>query len=239
MAIELPGPVADFLNFIGIMWPNVNEDKVREFGEHVAQFGHDLQSTHQSATSIIGDLGMAYQGASYEQLLATWGQMSSTHLTELIDGCSVVAGSMGVAADVVIGMKVEAIAELVVLAAEFVADQVAAVATFGIAEAALALIELEGRQLVKFLEQELVQFIVAHVIEAAVGPLVVKVEQAAEGLVYRGVSSALGVSGGSGASFQIVPEQVSAYAATIRQQAETFAGQADAFTVTAASMSFE
>jgi hypothetical protein len=31
MAIELPGPVAQLLSFIGIPWINVNEDKVREF----------------------------------------------------------------------------------------------------------------------------------------------------------------------------------------------------------------
>jgi hypothetical protein len=61
MAIELPGPVADFLAFIGIDWPNVNEDKVREFGQHVAQFGQALQQTQQDASSTMQSLGQAYQ----------------------------------------------------------------------------------------------------------------------------------------------------------------------------------
>ncbi|NUR03516.1 MAG: hypothetical protein HOY79_45475 [Streptomyces sp.] len=29
MAIELPGEVVSFLQFIGVNWPNINEDKVR------------------------------------------------------------------------------------------------------------------------------------------------------------------------------------------------------------------
>ena len=110
MAIELPGPVADFLGFIGINWPNVNEDKVREFGQHVAQFGQCLQQTQQDASTTVQSLGQAYQGAGYEQLLATWGAKSDSHMSELITGCQLVSTAMDAGADVIVGMKVEAIA---------------------------------------------------------------------------------------------------------------------------------
>jgi uncharacterized protein YukE len=235
VAIELPGAVADFLNFIGISWPNVNEDKVREFGQRVAQFAGDLQNTHQGATGTIQELGNAYQGQSYQQLFATWGRMSDAHMTELLDGCHVVSGAMDVAADVIVGMKLEAIGQLVALAAEFVADQAAAVATFGLAEAGLVLIEEEGQQLVRFLEQELLQYVEGQIINAAVAPLIGKVEQAVEGLVYKEVAAALGESG----SFQINPDQVMSYAQTFRQQADSFGAQADNFTATAGAMDFE
>ncbi|MEV0094290.1 hypothetical protein [Streptomyces sp. NPDC050738] len=42
MAIELPGEVVSFLQFIGVNWPTVNEDKVREFASHVREFGTKL-----------------------------------------------------------------------------------------------------------------------------------------------------------------------------------------------------
>ena len=156
-------------------------------------------------------------------------------MTELLDGCHVVSDAMGVAADVIVGMKLEAIGQLAMLAAEFIADQAAAVATFGLAEAGLVLIEEEGQQLVRFLEQELLQYVEGQIINAAVGPLISKVEQAVEGLVYKEVAAALGESG----SFQINPEQVTSYAQTFRQQAESFGAQADSFVSSAGSMDFE
>src|SRR3954447_19139382 len=226
MAIDLPGPVADFLGFIGISWPNVNEDKVREFGEHVAQFAADLRSTHEGAGGTISQLGSAYEGGGYEQLLAAWGRMSSEHMDELLTACDVVSTAMGIAADVVVGMKLEAIGELIALVAQFIAAQAAAVATFGLAEASLILIETEGRQIVKFLEQELVNYVEGKVLDAAVGPLVAVVERAVEGMVYRGVADALGVlagAGGAGASVRIEPDAVVSSAARLREHA----GRAD------------
>ncbi|GAA2271354.1 hypothetical protein GCM10010430_66570 [Kitasatospora cystarginea] len=38
VAVELPCEVVSFLQFIGINWPTVNEDKVREFASHVREF---------------------------------------------------------------------------------------------------------------------------------------------------------------------------------------------------------
>ena len=242
MAIELPGPVADFLGFIGISWPRVNEDKVREFGEHVAQFAAELRATHEGAGGTIRQLGSAYEGEGYEQLLAAWGRMSSEHMDELLTACDVVSTAMGIAADVVVGMKLEAIGELVVLAAQFIAAQAAAVATFGLAEASLILIETEGRQIVRFLEQELVQYVEGKVLDAAVGPLVAVVERAVEGMVYRGVADALGVpagGGGAGASVRIEPEAVLSHAATLRDQGSRAESAGQQFVSAAGSVSFE
>jgi hypothetical protein len=240
MAIELPGPVADFLSFIGINWPNVNEDKVREFGDHVKQFKSDLQNTHQGATGTVQDLGGAYQGDSYEQLFATWGRLSGEHMDELLTGCEVVSDAMYVGADVIVGMKVEAIAQLVVMAIEFIEAQAAAVETLGASEAAAALIEEAGRQLVKFLEQELTGYVEGKIIDAAVGPLVQKVEGAVEGMVYQGVAGALGVpANGSGPSFTIAPSQVVGYAQNFRKHADSFDASSTSFTSAASSVSFE
>ncbi|MFJ9419064.1 hypothetical protein ACIRPT_33635 [Streptomyces sp. NPDC101227] len=88
---------------------------------------------------MVKQLEDVYQGASYEALLAKWGQMSDSHMTELVNACHVVVDALDIAADTIVAMKVEAIAELTVLAITFIADQAAAVATLGIAEAAEAL----------------------------------------------------------------------------------------------------
>ncbi|WP_280695670.1 WXG100 family type VII secretion target [Kitasatospora sp. GP82] len=230
-----------FLQFIGINWPQVNEDKVREFASHVREFASNVEQTHQESTSTVQQIGEAYEGASYEALLAKWSQLSSSHMNELVEACHVVATALDVAADVIVAMKAEAIAELVAMAAAFVADQAAAVATFGAAEAALVLIEEAAKKLVNYLEQQLEQYIMGQVIEAAVDPLVEVVGRAVSGLVFQAAESALGVSGGgsAGSGFRIDPEALKAHAQTMHDHAEAVAAHAEAFQSKLAGVSFE
>ncbi|WP_438484945.1 WXG100 family type VII secretion target [Streptomyces sp. S186] len=244
MAIELPDEVVSFLQFIGVNWPNINEDKVREFATHVRDFAQKLDDTHKDSTSTIHQLAEVYQGASYEALLAKWGQLSDGHMTELVNACHTVATALDVAADTIVAMKVEAIGELIVLAITFVADQAAAVATLGIAEAAEALVIAAGRKLIKFLEDQLEQYIIGQVVEAAINPLVEVVGKAVSGMVFQAAESALGVSGGGGgggvgASFSIHPEELHKRAEVLRGHARTVASHAAEFESKAAGVSFE
>ncbi|GAA2151371.1 hypothetical protein GCM10009760_46690 [Kitasatospora kazusensis] len=244
MAIELPGEVVSFLQFFGINWPQVNEDKVREFASHVREFAQSLDSAHQDSTATVNQLGEAYQGASYEALLSKWAQLSNSHLAEMVQACHAVATALDVAAGVITAMKAEAIAELTAMAAAFVADQAAAVATFGLAEAAVALIEEAAKKLVNYLEQQLEQYVIGEVIEAAVGPLTEVVGRAVSGLVFQGAESALGVSadgggGAGGSGFRIDPVGLEAHAQTMHGHAETVSGHAQAFQSKLAGVSFE
>lgn len=243
VSVELPSEVAWFLNMIGVPWPNVDEDQVRAFAGHVRQFAGSVENTHQAATSTIQQMGSAYSGNSYEQLVSTWARMSNDHMTELVDACNVVAEALDLAADGIVGAKVAAIGELVGLAASFIADQAAAVATFGLAEAGLALIEEAGKKLMDMLIQQLEMMIVAQVLEAAVAPLEQVVERALGGLVFKGLESALGVpSGGGGgavgASFGIVPGELLGHATTLQGHADAVAGHAATLAANVSSLNF-
>lgn len=241
LAIELPDAVVQLLSVIGINFPEVNEDHVRELGSHVSDFAQSVGQTHQDATDTITQMGQAYQGASYEALVQRWSEMSSQHMTELQDACSVVATAMDVAADFIVGQKVAAIAELVVLAATFVADQAAAAVTFGLSELALPLIEEGARKLCEYLEQQLTQYVIGKVIEAAIIPLVGVVEKAVSGFAFQAVESALGAggSGGSvGSSFMIQPDQLTTHAATMLDHADTMQQHADTFTSNVSALTF-
>jgi uncharacterized protein YukE len=136
MALDPPSEVVQFLQFIGVSWPSVNEDTVRDVAGYIQEFADNLKGTHQDATNTIQQMGEAYQAASYDTLVQRWAEMSSTHMTELLTACQDVVTALHAAADYIVAMKVSAIAELVGLAAAFVADQAAAVATFGLAKAA-------------------------------------------------------------------------------------------------------
>lgn len=240
MSIELPGPVVDFLQFIGVDWPQVNEDAVREFAGHVRDFAANLQDTHSAASATISQMSASYSGSSYEQLVAAWSHMSNSHMQELQDGCRVVADALDVAADVIVGMKAEAIAQLAVMAASFVADQAAAVATLGLAEAAEAAIVLAAKKIVKFLEQELVQHIVGEVIGKAVEPLEAVVEKAVNGLTYEAAGAILGGPGAGnvGSSFSMVPSDLQQHAQALQGHADEIAGHARNFVAKAGAVSF-
>ncbi|MER6398066.1 MULTISPECIES: WXG100 family type VII secretion target [unclassified Kitasatospora] len=239
MAIELPSEVATLLDFIGIHWPSVNEDKVREFGEHVKEFAKGLEDLHADSTATVHQLGGAYEGASYEALIAKWALMSDKHFNEVVQAAHVVAKALDTAADVIVAMKLEALGELIVLAASFVAAQAAAVATFGLAEAGVIAIQQAGRKLMSYLAHQLEDHIVSEVIEAAITPLVEIVSGAVAGLVFEAAEAALSGGGGSGGTqFKINPDAVEAHAKALHEQAEKVAQHAQVFSSRVAGVSF-
>jgi uncharacterized protein YukE len=206
----------------------------------VREFASSIDDTHQAAGQTVQAMSASYQGASYEQLVQTWANLSSNHMQELVDGCHVVATALDVAADAIVTAKGIAIGELVALAASFVADQAAAVLTFGIAEAAEALVIAAAKECVNFLEQQLEQMIIGQVIEAAMTPLEGVIERAVSGLVYRGLEAAAGgSSGGAGPSFMVEREGLLAHAQAFQGHADQIVQHAQTLQSNLASVSFE
>ncbi|MFC1412442.1 hypothetical protein ACEZCY_08145 [Streptacidiphilus sp. N1-12] len=239
MAIELPGPVVTFLQVIGVKWPQVNEDAVREFAGHVRDFAAEIDGTHQQATATVKAMGDAYRANSYELLVSKWAHLSQGHMSELNEACSLLATALDAAADYIVAMKLECIAELGVLAVSFVADQAAAVATLGLAEAAEAAIVEAADLAVEYLKQMLIQYITAQVIDAALTPLLGTVEKAVAGMSYQALEDTLGVSGsGPGDGFSIHPEDLKAHARVIGQHAAAVQGHAEVFTGRFAGLDF-
>lgn len=228
MAIDdLPLPVVNFLNAIGVPWPYINEDQVTEFGTLVRGFSTAVQTTHGNATTAVTAIARAHQGTSTQSMLNGWGRLSSTHVTEITDGCAVLATALDAAAGYIVAEKAEAIAELIGMATAFFADQAAAVVTFGIAEAAVPLIIEGAERLVDSLVMDLQQYIVGEVIEAAAKPLFAKVAEAMSGLDWS-QSGAGGSGSGSGVTLnapaaRTQTQALRGYAAEMRGHASTFA----------------
>ena len=89
--------------------------------QHVREFSRNVADTHQQATDTIGRMSEGYQGASYDALVQKWADKSNAHMTELHDACEVVATALDAGADFIVAQKVAAIAELIAMAAAFVA----------------------------------------------------------------------------------------------------------------------
>lgn len=189
MAIDdLPLPVVNLLNVIGVPWPYIDEDTLREFASFTREFATAVQTTHDDATRTVRNIAAAYQGSATDAMNSGWAKLSARHVDEVLTACHVLADALDVAAVYVVGQKVEAIAILVDMAAAFIADQAAAIATAGIAEAAVPLIIAGAEKLVDSLAADLEQYIIGMVIEAAAKPLLAKIEGALAGLDWTGRS---------------------------------------------------
>lgn len=237
MALDPPSEVVSFLQFIGIDWPAVNEDAVREFGSHVKDFANNLTDAHQQATATVNQIGDSYQGAAYDAMRERWTNVTTRHTNEMVEACHVVATALDAAADAIIAMKGVAIAELVVMAVSFVADQAAAVLTFGIAEAAEAAIIAAGKKAIDFLEQQIEQYIIGEVLEAAIKPLAAKIESVLQGLSYD-VTSAVSGAGAVGPMFSIDTAAVQQHATTFQDHADTVRGHTQTLTSNLSGLSF-
>lgn len=224
MAIDdLPMPVVNFLNIIGIEWPYLNEDTLYDFAKLVREFGQAVEQTHQDAQDAVAQLAQAHQGASTQQMQSGWAELSDRHVTEILDACAIVADALEAWAVYVIAQKGEALVQFIAMAAEFVADQAASVATLGIAEAALPVIIEAGQKLGQSLIQDLEQYVIGKVVEAALKPFFAKVQSLLAGLDWSNTGKS---QDGAGDSFSLDEAAVRQQISVLRQHAQTMAGHA-------------
>jgi hypothetical protein len=211
----------NFLNIIGIEWPYINEDSISQFASLVREFGQAVQQTHQDASDAVQSLAQAHQGASTKQMASGWSELSTTHVTEIVDGAGIVADALDAWAAYIVVQKGLAIVQMVEMAVEFFADQAAAVATFGIAEAALPVIIEAGQKVGQSLIEDLEQYVLGKVIEAALKPFMSKVQSLLSGLDWGNTSSA---GSGVGENFSVDAEAVRTQISALRTHADTMAG---------------
>jgi hypothetical protein len=223
MAIDdLPLPVVNLLNVIGVPWPYINEDTVWQFASLVREFRQAVITTHQDATSSFQKISQAHNGTSTQAMMSGWANLSSAHVDEISDACTVLADALEAAGGYIVAQKVIAIADLVELAAAFFADQAAAVVTFGASEAALPLIEAAAQKLVQSLEMDLQQYLAGMVIEAALKPLLAKVKSALSGLDW---SQSGGTAARPSTGVSVDPAAVFAQTTMLRSQASAMRSQ--------------
>jgi hypothetical protein len=235
MAVDdLPLPVVNFLNVIGVPWPYVDEDVVSQFAQLTRKFGTAVRTTHDDATQTLGAIASVYQGASTDAMTAGWAKLSARHVDEIVDGCHVLAAALDAAASYIIAQKAEAAAVLVGLAAAFVADQAVAVATAGIAEAAMPVIVATAERLVKSLVMDLQQHIVGEVVEKAAESLFDKIESAMSGLDW----SQSGAVAEPVGSVSLDADAVAAHVATLRMHAQTVQLHGAAYQAAVSSLAF-
>ena len=236
MAIDnLPLPVVNFLNIIGVPWPYIDEDVVQQFASLTRDFGQAVQTTHDDATRAVQAISQAHKAQSTQVMASGWSTMSDAEVSAIVTGCTVLATALDAAAGYIVAQKITAIGVLVGMAAALVGDQIAAVATFGIAEVAVPFIIAAGQRVVKALVMTLEQYIIGQVIEASAKPLFAKVEEAVAGLDW---SKSGARQTGSGDGFMINPEAVATQTAALRTYAQTMLSKGQQYQTTVQGLNF-
>lgn len=153
MAVMLPGEVSHLLNLLGFEWPEVNEDKMFQYGGRWMQFSGEIAGSHTDAgagarTALLEnrDQGMeAFSRAFHD------GKDSVMQVVgDLRPASGIVGGSLFVIAGLVIALKVVVVVQLVLLAIEIAEAIAAAVPTFGASMSLIPLMELITQRAIAF-----------------------------------------------------------------------------------------
>jgi uncharacterized protein YukE len=234
VAIDIPSEVALFLNICGVPYPDINEDDVRALAGHVRTFAEQVQGTHDSATGVIDQMGAFYSGESYQQLVATWATMSSTHMRQLESACKLVGQALEVAATVITAVKVAVLAELAALAATYASIMI----TPPLAPSA-PLVAAAARKLCEQMAQYLIGYVVAEVIGKAIEPLEQAIDDMVKGLVYDATRDALDIpSSGKPTPLRIDPDAVQHFAKVLDDHADDIMRHAATFAENVATLDF-
>ncbi|MFE4460020.1 hypothetical protein ACFROC_21925 [Nocardia tengchongensis] len=240
MAIQIPHEVATFLNFVGVPYPDIDEDQVRSLAEHVRAFAASVRGTHDEATTAVNDLGSVYSGYSYQQLVAAWARMSGSHMADLDQACRVVASALRAAAVMIEMVKAAVLTELAVLAASYAAAMAATVATSGLSLAITEAIKLAARRLLTAMEQALIGYVLAEVVGKAIEPLEHVVERMINNAVHHAAADLLNLpKSGAPPKLVVDPDAVEHYASKLDRYADDILRHATEFADKAGGLTFE
>ncbi|WP_280385649.1 hypothetical protein [Nocardia wallacei] len=238
MGVEVPHEVAAFLNFLGVPYPDIDEDQVRELARQVRTYAQNVANTHEAATGAVNEMGSVYSGYSYEQLVAAWARMSTGNMAELDRGCRMVARALDIAAEVITAVKVAVLASLAALAASYVSIMAATMATGGASAALTLAVRGAAHRILSAMEDMLIGYIAAEVIGKAIEPLEETVERMINGAVYRKAADELGVPSSSPQELRIDPDEVLRYADLLDKYADDMLDHSKRFAENVAALDF-
>ncbi|SDO37632.1 hypothetical protein SAMN04487981_110162 [Streptomyces sp. cf386] len=202
MGYVLPGWLDEILDFIGINWPNVDEDDYREMADAMRELANAFDDHAGEAHASVSRLLSSSEGWAVDALQEHWGMVKSSHLEQLPEAARLFADAMDVVADVIYGMKVKAEIELGAMAASAGVSIGLAFVTGGlsalIGAAQITAMREVVRRLIKEAAEEIVDRVIAMVTEPVAAKLETMVTDAVLDLASGAISPADGAGGGGG-----------------------------------------
>ncbi|WP_327150168.1 WXG100-like domain-containing protein [Nocardia sp. NBC_01329] len=219
MSIHIPTEVVLFLNAMGIPYPDVDVDQVRELSRTVREFAGDVRETYDGASGAVKDLGSAMSGNSYQAILVGWAHHKEK-MAELDSAFGVTAQVLDVAADVIEAIQIAVLIELAALVASYT---VAVLSPIG--PAAGPLLASAASRILKAMAQVLVWYIAAEVMIKAIEPLLKKFDE----FLRDALRPPPLPTTASESSLYIDPEEVNRYVAILENHADDLVSHGEKF----------
>ncbi|TCR15988.1 RHS repeat-associated core domain-containing protein [Streptomyces sp. BK205] len=183
MGYVLPGWMDEILDFIGINWPNVDEDDYREMADAMREFADQFEGHGAEAHAAVSRILASSEGAAVDALQEHWDLVKSGHLEKVPDIARLFSDACDVVADIIFGMKTKAEIELGVMAASIGVSLGLAVVTGGLSAIVGAAETAAMRQLIKRIIDEAADQIVDELLARVTEPITGRLEQMVEDTV--------------------------------------------------------
>lgn len=183
MGYTIPGWLDDVLDFIGINFPNVDEDDYRDMAGAMREFAEQFEGHGGDAHAAFSRILSSSEGWAVDAMEKHWNQVKASHLEKLPELARLFADACDVLADIIFGMKTKAEVELGVMAASVGISAGLAVVTGGLSALIGAAEVTAMRQVVKRIIDEAVDRIVDEVLAKITEPINAKLEAMVEDMV--------------------------------------------------------
>ncbi|MBO1336049.1 DUF6531 domain-containing protein [Streptomyces sp. VRA16 Mangrove soil] len=200
MGYTIPGWLDEVLDFIGINFPNVDEDDYREMADAMREFADQFEGHGAEAHLAFSRILSSSEGWAVDAMEQHWNQVKASHLEKLPELARLFADACDALAEIIFWMKTKAEAELAVMAGSVGLSIGLAWVTGGLS-AVLGAAEIAAmRQVVKRIIDEAVDRIVDEVIAKVTEPVNAKLESMVEDMVLDLAEGAFSMPSGEGSA---------------------------------------
>ncbi|MFE1952530.1 DUF6531 domain-containing protein [Streptomyces sp. NPDC059524] len=183
MGYTIPGWLDEILDFIGINFPNVDEDDYREMADAMREFAEKFEGHGGDAHLAFSRILSSSEGWAVDSMEKHWNKIKASHLEKLPELARLFADACDTLAEIIEWMKHKAEAELAIMAGSVGLSIGLAWVTGGLS-AILGAVEIQAmRQCVKRIIDEAVERIVDEVIAKLTEPVNAKLEAMVEDMV--------------------------------------------------------
>lgn len=156
--MQLPAEVRDFLSIVGFTWPAADETKLLELGRKWTELSGRLDAHMADADWSAAPVWTANVGQMVEEFQAKWGgQEGPAHgITNGATGADIIGAGLMVCSGIVLALKINVIAQVVITIISIASAIAAAFVTFGASSALVPLLREACKRLLDWLLGEAV-----------------------------------------------------------------------------------
>lgn len=172
MGLELPAELTEPLSWIGLEWPQADEELLFAAGQQWLSFGMTLQAAADRANGAAEAVGRHNSGATVDAFEAWWQREDGPRLRLVEDAIAaqLIGAVLMIFAAMTLAMKIAFIVQLIILLVQVTTAIAAAVATFGASTTTvpgfIAVTRMACQRLIRMIVQQ-VRTVLKQVLEQA------------------------------------------------------------------------